>query len=487
VKTQKLTQTLALLVLALACDTPGVCTTDDDCPSNAFCYAGAKAKAGDRGVCTQKQTEAAEQEAVNEEAINKELVIHSFSPLEAAHGAILLIEGEGFGAHPAENSVTLNGVLAKVLFANASTLSIQVPKNMHCAGPLEVSVGGKTATAAEAFLYLPTAIVSSFAGSARGFDDNFGLAAQFNFPDGIVVDSQGNFYVADTNNNRIRKISHLSKEVSSFVSSNTWCFKDAEGAATLNCPTGLAIDRHDNFYVAEYFNHRIHKVSSTGKLELIVGSGTGGAHDAIGTDAQFGRPDGIAVDAAGNLYVADSANNRIRKISSTGEVSTLSETRGFVQNPEDVAQFRDPNGVLLDAAGNLYVADSGNNRIRKVSPDGKLHPFSGNGEPGCLDGPRDLARFLFPHGMAMDSRNGNLYVADAHNHRIRMVTPTGEVRTLAGGGITGQIDDTNIINYADGTGEHARFHEPHGIAIDASGNLYVTDSKNHRIRKIVLE
>jgi sugar lactone lactonase YvrE len=263
-----------------------------------------------------------------------------------------------------------------------------------------------------------TVLVSTFAGGKLGFADGIGGDAEFCFPNGIASDAAGNLYVADTANDRIRKI------------------------------------------------------TPAGEVSTIAG-GVHGFADGIGGDARFKLPSGIASDAAGNLYVADTANDRIRKITPAGEVSTLAgDEYGFADGVGSDARFKLPFGITSDAAGNLYVADHYNNRIRKITPAGVVSTIAGS-EEGFADGIEGDARFHRPTGIVVDAA-GNLYVADSGNDRIRKITQAGVVSTLAGG----------EEGLADGVGSDARFNEPRGIAIDAAGNLYVADYGNDRIRKI---
>jgi len=204
---------------------------------------------------------------------------------------------------------------------------------------------------------------------------------------------------------------------------------------------------------------------------------TQGFVDGSGTAAQFDTPFGVAVDGSGNVYVADTSNNRIRKITAAGVVSTLAGdgTFGFVEGPGINARFRDPFGVAVDGSGNVYVADFFNNRIRKITAGGVVSTLAGNGTQGSVDGPGTTSQFRFPKGVAVDG-SGNVYVADTNNHRIRKITAAGFVSTLAGTGTFGSVD---------GPGTTAQFDGPQGVAVDGSGgNIYVADTSNSRIRQI---
>ncbi|MDR1850253.1 MAG: SMP-30/gluconolactonase/LRE family protein, partial [Zoogloeaceae bacterium] len=329
-------------------------------------------------------------------------------------------------------------------------------------------------------------IVSTFAGSGEeGFADGEGSAAQFFYPTGIAIDAAGTLYVADWENNRIRKVT-TKGEVSTLAGGEEG-FADGKGSvARFDHPHGIALDTAGNLYVADSFNNRIRKVSPNGEVSTLAGDGERSFADGKGSAAQLNEPNGLTIDATGNLYVADTWNARIRKITPDGEVTTFAggvddgySEGDFADGQGRNARFYDPFDITIDAEGILYVADSGNQRIRKVTPDGVVTTLAGGNNEGkrsFADGKGSKARFFWPSGIAVDAA-GNLYVADTDNQRIRKVTPDGVVTTLAGSGEKG---------FADGEGSAARFCRPRGIAIDAEGNLYVADG-NHRIRKIAIK
>ena len=287
--------------------------------------------------------------------------------------------------------------------------------------------------------------------------------------------------------------------VSTLAGSGEEGFADGKGsAAQFDEPNGIAVDAAGNLYVADMSNQRIRKVTPEGEVSTLAG-GKRGFADGQGSAVQFAGPGDIAIDTAGNLYVTDIGNSRIRKITPQGEVSTFAgsgptgyDSGGYADGQRNVAHFKNPVGITMDAAGNLYVTDTHNHRIRKVTPQGAVSTLAGDVK-GFADGKGNAARFNQPDGIAVDAA-GNLYVADRENHRIRKVTPKGEVSTLAGGGEEAEDDDDdddygepNSARFADGQGSAARFNQPSGIAIDAAGNLYVADTNNHRIRKVTKE
>ena len=207
-------------------------------------------------------------------------------------------------------------------------------------------------------------------------------------------------------------------------------------------------------------------------VTTLAGSSSG-YMDGTGPAARFNAPQGVAVDSSGHVYVAEYGNNRIRKISPAGVVTTFAgSTRGYMDGTGTAAKFKDPTGVAVDSSGNVYVAEYGNNRIRKISPTGVVTTLAGS-TSGNNNGTGTAAQFNSPTGVAVDS-SGHVYVADRFNHRIRKIDPVGVVTTFAG----------SSSGYVDDTGTAAKFYNPFGVAVDSSGNVYVADHDNHRIRKI---
>ena len=256
---------------------------------------------------------------------------------------------------------------------------------------------------------------------------------------------------------------------------------DATGsAARFYNPYGVSVDTAGNVFVGDYSNHSIRKVTSAGVVTTLAGTaGSTGSTDATGSAARFKNPSGVSVDTAGNVFVADRLNHAIRKVTSVGVVTTLAGLAGSAGSTDatgSAARFYYPTGLSVDTAGNVFVADQGNHTIRKVTSAGVVTTLAGlAGSTGSTDATGSAARFYNPYGVSVDTA-GNVFVADYGNHTIRKVTSAGVVTTLAG--TAGSFGST------DATGSAARFRFPTGVAVDSSGNVFVADVVNNTIRKV---
>jgi DNA-binding beta-propeller fold protein YncE len=338
--------------------------------------------------------------------------------------------------------------------------------------PANMGMVGTNDSAFNIVAFAGTGTAGSYAGTSGNPQ-----TAQFNVPEGIAFDSNGNMFVADRNNHVIRKIS-TSGVVTVFagtvgVAGNT---NGAGIAAKFDYPIRLAIDGANNIYVADRNNARIRKITPAAVVTTIAGS-------TAGSDAtQFKWPLDVAVTSDGSkIYVADAKNNRIQQISNSGGVYTTSLlagqiTAGFAGGNGAEAKFNNPSGVAIDPNGNVLVADRGNNCIRKITVAKNVYRFAGvAGVPGDIDAPNGVATFDEPFGITI-ANDGCVYVADIGNHNIRRVSSNGLfVHTVAG---NSKIAGNTIGNYS-------RFNLPTDVAIDNSDNFYVVDCNNHNIRKLV--
>lgn len=314
-------------------------------------------------------------------------------------------------------------------------------------------------------------------GSPGGGNGNLSVA-RFNGPNGLAFDSAGNLYIADENNHAIRKISTNGTVTTFAGQAGSAGSNDGTGVnARFLYPKGLAIDTAGNVYVADSFNHIIRKITPAGVVTTLAGlAGTLGATDGLGSAARFNYPIGIAVAADGTVYVADRSSSTIRRISSNGMVSTLAGNPGSVGTSNgtgSAARFTEPTGLTIDAAGNLFVADTFNHTIRKVTPAGVVTTFAGQpGIGGHVDGLG--GRLSYPNGLGFDVA-GNLFVAQGSNATVRRITADGVISTVAG--------VPNLHGNTDGLGSVTRFGTPIAVAADITGNLYISDNTDNTIRR----
>jgi sugar lactone lactonase YvrE len=327
--------------------------------------------------------------------------------------------------------------------------------------------------------------LAGLAGTA-GTSDGTGNAARFNVPGGIALDNSGNIIVADTNNFTIRKVTPAG--VVTTIAGTAGTHGSTGGTSALfYYPSNVAVDSSGSIYVADATNQLIRKITfngTTASTSTLAGSvGRTGYRNATGTGARFDNPLGVAVDSSGTVYVADATNNLIRKVTSSGVVTTLAgggsstgTTAGSTDGTGNSALFNFPVDVAVDGSGNLYVADTNNDTIRKiVTSTGVVTTIAGTaGSSGSTDGVGTSARFNAPSGVRVDSA-GNIYIADTNNQTIRKLTPAGLVTTIAG--------TVGTSGSTDGVGSAALFYSPSNARPDASGTVYVIDTNNDTLRK----
>jgi uncharacterized protein (TIGR03437 family) len=306
----------------------------------------------------------------------------------------------------------------------------------------------------------------------------------------IAFDADGNLYVPDQANDRIRKITP-GNIITTVAGNGVFGYSGNGGPAlqaSLASPVSVAFDPDGNLYIVDQDNHRVRKMTRDGTLTTVVGNGSLGTEPGAGNGgpailASLDAPGGIAIDPAGVIFISDTYNDQVRKVSGLGIITafagTTDQTYGGDGGPAVLANLNSPAGLALDAQGNLYIADQLNNRIRKVSTDGIITTFAGNGnaEFSGDGGPARSAGLNYPSDVAFDAA-GNLYIADERNNRVRKVTPGGVITTVAGNGIGGFSGD-------GGPPLAASLNHPSGLAFDKQGNLYIVDHWNFRIRKVV--
>ena len=330
-------------------------------------------------------------------------------------------------------------------------------------------------------------VVTTIAGSVTsGLVDGTGTSARFNAPYSVAVDSSGNIFVADFNNNCIRRVTS-SGVVTTIAGSTTGVsgFVDSTipSSARFNQPRGIALDSSGNIYVSERMNRSIRVISgATNSVTTLVNRSN---------SIEFG-PNALIVDSSGNIFATDDSSNSIRRITSAGAVTTIAGPitipgpfsvqgpAGFVDGTGSSARFNNPTGIALDSSGNLVVADSSNNAIRRITSSGVVTTIAGStsGTSGSANGAASAALFNSPVGIAIDN-SGNIYVSDTFSNTIRRISSSSIVTTIAGDVSRGDS------GFADGIGFNARFWAPRGLALDGAGNLIVADSTNYAIRRVV--
>jgi sugar lactone lactonase YvrE len=321
----------------------------------------------------------------------------------------------------------------------------------------------------------PNGTVTTVAGNGTaGYSGDGGQAtlAQLSQPLGLALDADGNLYIADNGNNRVREVAAADGSIATVAI-----------LAQLAGPIGVAVDAWGALYIADNGNNLIRAVAADGTITTLAGTGTGGygGDGGYATHAALWRPYGVALDAAGTLYIADTLNNRIRRVDAANIITTVAGNGAAYAGdggPATQSRLWFPEAVAADSAGNFYVADGNANAIRRVATDGTITTVAGTGAWGYSgDGGRAAgARLAYPEGVAV-SAAGILYIADSDNNRVRKVALNGVITTVAGSGTAGYSGD-------GGPATGARLSSPFGLAVDSAGALYIADKANHRIRKV---
>ncbi|HXD93811.1 MAG TPA: T9SS type A sorting domain-containing protein [Bacteroidia bacterium] len=332
-------------------------------------------------------------------------------------------------------------------------------------------------------------IITDFAGTgSQGFSGNGGQAtnAKLSNPIAVCFDQTGNLYIADILNNCIRKVNTLGI-ITTFAGNGTWGYT-GDGGQAVNAetedPISIAADNIGNIYFSDEYNNRVRKVNTLGVISTVAGNGTQGFSGDGGqaTNAELFEPSGVALDYLGNLYISDRFNGRIRKVNTSGIINTIAGTgiQGYSGDggQATIAELNNPTGIAVDTIGNLYIADFFNNCIRKVNTSGIITTIAGTGTNGYSGdgGYATAAEFNNPFGVTIN-KAGDLYIADTENNCVRGVNQMGIITTVAGNTIYGSYGD-------GGQATSASLEEPDGVTCDAMGNLYITDSGGNEIRKV---
>ncbi len=364
----------------------------------------------------------------------------------------------------------------------ATEARIRIPQSVHVDGAGNIYIVDRSDN--RAWKVDPSGVLSLVAGNGgRELSGDGGPAseASLQFPRDVFVDGAGNIYIADTGSDRIRKVDPsgiISTAIGGYIGDGVPATE-----ANIRNPSGIVLDGAGNLYITDIVNQRIRKVDPAGTISTIAGGGlTSPGEGGPATEASLNLPYDISMDGTGNIYIADRNNHRIRKVNLSGIISTVAGNgeRGFSSDDSLATDtsLSSPSGVFVDGAGNIYIADASNNRIRKVTPSGIISTVAGNGERDFSGdgGPATDASLNFPFGVATDG-NGNIYIADRSNNRIRKVDASGTISTVAGNGERDFSGD-------GGPATSAGLDLPWGIAVDGEGILYIADELNDRVRKV---
>jgi sugar lactone lactonase YvrE len=404
-------------------------------------------------------------------------------------------------------TATIGGVNAPVAFAGLTPggiglaqFNVQVPNNLPSGSslPLVINFNGSASSPVNVALKNSAAsltILTVAGNGTPGFGGDGGspTSAALNNPTRVVADRTGNLYILDTENNRVRKAA-TDGTITTIAGNGAYGFGGDGGPATgasmevrgnpTLFPGGIAVDTAGNVYFSDFYNNRVRKISPSGIITTVAGNGSAGfaGDGGLATSASLQLPQGVAIDTAGNLYIADTYNHRVRKIDASGIITTVAGNGGFLPlgdgGPATSAFLSVPTDVAVDAGGNLYIVDHSDSRIRKVDTAGVITTVAGNGSQRNVGdgGSATQASFYGPQGVALDA-TGNIYIADVGNNRVRIVSIDGTINTEAGTGTGGFAGD-------EGSPILAQLAAPTGVSVDPWGNILIADCLNNRIRMI---
>ena len=404
---------------------------------------------------------------------NISIRIDSIFPNEGNYRTEVLIFGNNFDQLPSSAFVTLNNKHCTILSKSNTLLKLKLPERAG-SGAFQIHAGAQVFSA-YTFSYHFIYATSTVAGDGTiGLRNGPGNQAQFYYLVGIVKDSKGDYFITDYYNSVVRKMDK-NYNITTYAGSVFGLTEGNRTTAKFALCSGIAIDNQDNIYIGDTYNHRIRKITNDGIVSTVAGSSWGYVDD-VGINAKFNQPKGIALDSKGNLYIADYNNDRVRKLMPNGRVETYAgSTKGYQDGVGTNAKFNYVNNLCVDAYNNVYVSDASNNRIRKIDTNRIVTTFAGDGTVGLQDGLLISFKFSEPKGVYIDN-NQNVWVPDFGNHVLRKII-ANSITTLIG----------STQGFQEGENRSAKFNYPGYLLFEGDSLILMCDTYNQRIRKITIK